>query len=76
MADARVREAWNHTSWLAATIINFAGRVARRAVTPGEVNPLLAKPAGAQGIRIRRGNIGILKAVYVKPERRRKKRKN
>jgi len=74
MADARVREAWSHTSWLAATIINWAGRIARRPVKPEEVNPLLAKPPGSRGIRITSQNIGILKEVYVQPGKKSKRR--
>lgn len=60
-----MREAWEHTSWITAAIINWSGRVARKKVKPEDVNPLTMKGGGGGGIRIRPGNIGILKAVYV-----------
>ena len=65
MAEARSREAWNHTATLLAMLANIhrdpkKGRVFR----PSDFNPHEARKK--KGIPIRAGNIGVLKQVFVK----------
>ena len=69
MAEGRDRQCWNHTSQLLALIAN-ANRDPKksRVFRPADFNPY-AKGAGHKGLPITKGNIGILKRVFVKKGR-------
>ena len=67
MADARSRERWAHTSALLTLIANVNRDPKKtRAFRPKDFNPYERRTSG---MPITKGNIGVLKQVFVKEER-------
>ncbi len=68
MADAKQREAWNHTATLAATICNASGNF-KKPVEPKNFHPFkdTHKPAPTQPKPIK-ADISILKMFVPKPK--------
>lgn len=68
MAEARCREAWNHTSAVMALLANIHRDPKKhRAFRPSDFNPYETKRK--TGIPIKAKDIGLLKKVFVGPER-------
>jgi len=67
MAEARSREAWNRASAAMALLANIHRDPKKgRAFRPSDFNPYEAAARHDAGIRLTRGNIGLLKQVFVK----------
>ena len=65
MAEARCREAWNHTSAVLALLANIHRDPKKgKAFKPSDFNPYEVKRG--QGVPLRAGNIGLLKQVFVR----------
>jgi len=65
MAEARGREAWNHTSAVMALLANIHRDPKKhRAFRPSDFNPYETKRK--TGMPIDAGNIGVLKKAFIK----------
>jgi len=65
MAEARSREAWNHTSAVLALLANIHRHPKKsKAFKPSDFNPYEMKRGS--GVPLRADNIGLLKQVFVK----------
>ena len=68
MAEARGREAWNHMSAVMALLANIHRDPKKhRAFRPSDFNPYETKRGS--GIPIKAKDIGLLKKVFIGPER-------
>jgi hypothetical protein len=66
MAEARRLEAWDHTAYLAATVMNLLRAKGRRAVAPAELNPY-RRAEGGEAIDLTEvGGLSALKGRFVK----------
>lgn len=64
MAEARRREAWQHTSWLMSLIANCHRDPKRRPepFTPDELNPLAERKSQEPVTRV---GVGFLKTLFI-----------
>ena len=69
MAEARRKDAWDRTSTVLALIANVNRDPKKtRAFRPKDFNPYERR--GKSGMPITKGNIGVLKTVFVKGKRK------
>ncbi len=70
MAEAECRERWNHTSAAMALLANIhRDRKKGRAFRPSDFNPYERGRRCREGIRLARGNMGLLKQAFVSERR-------